>query len=83
MNEPQFSHAASAVRDLGVRQAATLRAFIVTLDVLGMAALASVYWIGGNLVISNTISIGTLTALTMLVPRIYDPLVGSPMPEST
>ena len=72
----QFSHAASAVRDLGVRQAATLRAFIVTLDVLGMAALASVYWIGGNLVISNTISIGTLTALTMLVPRIYDPLVG-------
>lgn len=72
----QFAAAASEVRDIGVRQAAALRAFIVTLDLVGMFAVAAVYWVGGGLVISRTITIGTLAALTMLIPRIYDPLTG-------
>ena len=53
-----------------------MRAFMVTLDLVGMVALAAVYWIGGGLVMSSSISIGTLAALTLLIPRIYDPLVG-------
>ena len=72
----QFAASAIQVRDIGIRQAATMRAFMVTLDLVGMVALAAVYWIGGGLVMSSSISIGTLAALTLLIPRIYDPLVG-------
>jgi ATP-binding cassette subfamily B protein len=35
---------------------------------------AAVYWIGGQLVISNAITIGTLVAMAAYVTRIYQPL---------
>ena len=52
----QFAASAIQVRDIGIRQAATMRAFMVTLDLVGMVALAAVYWIGGGLVMSSFVS---------------------------
>jgi ATP-binding cassette subfamily B protein len=69
-----FAADADAVRDVGVRSAFYGRTFFVALGLVGSLAGAAVYWIGGELVISGTIKIGTLLALSIFVGRIYGPL---------
>jgi ATP-binding cassette subfamily B protein len=69
-----FAADADAVRDIGVRSAFYGRTFFVALGLVGSLAGAAVYWIGGELVISGTIKIGTLLALSIFVGRIYGPL---------
>lgn len=72
----EFGTVAGRVRDIGIRQATAVRLFMSTLDLVGMVSLAAVYWIGGGLVISHSITLGTLAALTLLIPQIYGPLTG-------
>ena len=69
-----FAGSADAVRGIGVRSAFYGRTFFVALGLVGSLAVAAVYWIGGELVISGSLKLGALLALTMFVSRIYGPL---------
>ena len=71
-----FGDKAGKVRDLGVRTAMYARVFMIALALLGAVGTAAVYWVGGHLVISGSVTIGTLAAMGLLVVRIYQPLTG-------
>ncbi|MCZ7531641.1 MAG: ABC transporter ATP-binding protein/permease [Acidimicrobiia bacterium] len=70
-----FSHSAARVRDIGVRTAMLGRILYVVLGLVGAVGTAVVYWIGGNLAISGTLTIGTIGAFVIYVGQIYQPLV--------
>ena len=69
-----FSRRADGVRRVGVRSAVYGRTFFVALGLVGALAGAAVYWIGGQLAISGSLTVGTLVALATFVSRIYGPL---------
>jgi len=69
-----FAARADGVRVVGVRSAVYGRTFFVALGLVGALAAAAVYWIGGQLAISGSITPGTLVALAAFVGRIYGPL---------
>lgn len=50
------------MRDIGVRQAMTVRTFMTGLELVGMVALGVLYWLGGLLVIDGGLTLGTLAA---------------------
>ncbi len=70
----QFSSRAQEVRDIGIKSAMYGRVFFVALGLVAAMGAAAVYGIGAQLVISTTITIGTLGALAAFVGRIYGPL---------
>ena len=69
-----FARRADGVRTVGVRSAVYGRTFCVALGLVGALAAAAVYWIGGQLAISGSLTPGTLVALATFVSRIYGPL---------
>ncbi len=69
-----FARRADGVRAVGIRSAVYGRTFFVALGLVGALATATVYWIGGQLVISGSLTPGTLVALAAFVSRIYGPL---------
>ena len=69
-----FSRTARTVRDIGVRSALYGRAFFIGLSLVGAVGAALLYWVGAHLVISRSLTIGTLVALGLMVVRIYTPL---------
>lgn len=69
-----FSHKAGRVRDIGVRMAMANRWFFTGLALIASIATAVVYGLGGNLVISGALTIGTLLALVGLLAQLYGPL---------
>ena len=69
-----FAVRAAQVRDIGVASAMYSRVLMVALGFVAAVGTAIVYFVGGRLVISGTISIGTLGALALLVSQIYQPL---------
>ena len=70
----EFSDRAAEVRNIGIQSAMYSRTFLIALALVGAIGTALVYWIGGQLVISDAITLGTLVALAALVTRIYEPL---------
>ena len=70
----QFRDRAGKVRDLGVKSAVYGRAFFIALGLVGAMGIAAIYWVGAQLVISESISLGTLVAMAAFVTRIYTPL---------
>jgi ATP-binding cassette subfamily B protein len=70
----EFTQRAGRVRDIGVLTAVYQRTFFIALGLVGAVGTALIYWIGGQLVISATITIGTLVALGTYVTQIYTPL---------
>ncbi len=70
----QFADRAAQVRDIGVTSAMYSRVLMVALGFVAAVGTAIVYYVGGRLVIDDTITIGTLGALTLLVAQIYQPL---------
>lgn len=70
----EFSAHAAEVRDIGVKSAMYSRTFLIALALVAAIGTALVYWFGGQLVISDAITLGTLVALAALVTRIYEPL---------
>ena len=70
----EFSDRAAEVRDIGIKSAMYSRTFLIALALVAAIGTALVYWVGGQLVISDAITIGTLVALAALVTRIYEPL---------
>ncbi len=69
-----FSGRAGQVRDNGIKQAMYGRVFFTSLTLVASLATALVYGVGGVLVIDDTITLGTLVALTALLGRLYGPL---------
>src|ERR687892_2591701 len=70
----QFSSRAKRVRDIGVTAAMYQRVLFVSLGLVASVGTAIVYYIGGNLVISGALSIGTVAAFAVYVSQIYTPL---------
>lgn len=71
-----FGSRAARVRDIGVRMAMANRWFFTGLALIASVATAIVYGLGGNLVISGALTIGTLLALVGLLAQLYGPLTG-------
>jgi ATP-binding cassette subfamily B protein len=69
-----FSSRAERVRDIGIRMAMANRWFFTGLALIASLATAIVYGLGGNLVISGVLTIGTLLALVGLLAQLYGPL---------
>jgi ATP-binding cassette, subfamily B, bacterial len=69
-----FAGRALRVRDIGIVQSMYGQVFIITLTLLTALITALVYGLGGSLVISGTLQIGTLVALTALLARTYGPI---------
>src|SRR5262245_4992821 len=69
-----FSTRAGRVRDIGISSAMYSRVLFVALGFVTAVGTAIVYLVGGNLVISDVISIGTIAAFVVYVGQIYQPL---------
>ena len=69
-----FAGKAARVRDLGVRIALLTRVFSMAMQLVPALATALVYGVGGWLVIRGNFSLGTLTALGLLLVRLLGPL---------
>jgi ATP-binding cassette subfamily B protein len=69
-----FSQRAARVRDIGIRSAMYSRVFLVALTLVGAVGTALIYWLGGRLAISGSMSPGTLVALGVFAAQIYVPL---------
>ena len=69
-----FANRAGGVRDIGIRQAMASRVFFAALSLVAALATAVTYGVGGNLVISGALTLGTLLALTALLAQLYGPL---------
>ncbi len=72
--DTQFAERAGALRDVGIKIAMANRYFFVALALIGSLATAIAYGIGGVSVISGTMTLGTLLALTGLLAMLYGPL---------
>jgi ATP-binding cassette subfamily B protein len=69
-----FGVSVGRVRDIGILNAMYGRAFVIALTLLGALGTAAVYWVGGSLAISGTLTIGTLASMGVLVTQLYLPL---------
>jgi ATP-binding cassette subfamily B protein len=69
-----FSRSAGQVRDIGVKSALYGRIFFASLGLVAAIGTALVYWLGAQMVIDGSLTIGDLTALALYVSRIYGPL---------
>jgi ATP-binding cassette subfamily B protein len=69
-----FADRAGAVRDISVRIALNGRVFFTSLGLVAALATALVYGVGGVLSIDGALTVGTLTALSGLLVRLYGPL---------
>lgn len=69
-----FSGRASRVRDIGIRSAMYTRVLMSTLGVVAAVATAFVYGLGGYMVITGALGLGTLVALGAYLNRLYGPL---------
>ncbi len=69
-----FSGKAAKVRDIGVVTAMYGQVFFVAITLLAAMITAVVYGVGGSMVISGAIQLGTLVALSQLLLRVYGPI---------
>lgn len=69
-----FERRAGRVRDIGLTSAMYSRVLFVALGLVAAVGTAVVYFVGGNLVISGAIEIGTIAAFVVYVSQIYQPL---------
>ena len=69
-----FKQRAKDVRDINVRRAVTGGFFFVSLGLLGSIGTAIVYGFGGYMVIQQSLTIGTIVALTVYLGTLYNAL---------
>lgn len=69
-----FRERAAGVRDVGIRLALANRWFFTALMLVGSLATAIAYGLGGNLVITGALTLGTLLAMVGLLAQLYGPL---------
>ena len=69
-----YDEKAAGVRDMGVKIALSNRYFFTALTLVASLATAIAYGLGGNLVINETLTLGTLLAIIALLAQLYAPL---------
>ena len=69
-----FSSRARKVADIGISIALLNRMFFIALTSIAAVATAFAYGVGGHLAINQSITLGTLLAITALLARLYGPL---------
>lgn len=69
-----FRSRARKVADIGIEMALLNRIFFIALTSIAAIATAIAYGIGGHLAINETVTVGTLLAITALLARLYGPL---------
>lgn len=69
-----FKERASKVAQIGILIALLNRSFFIALTSIAAVATAIAYGVGGNLAIDQSITLGTLLAITTLLVRLYGPL---------
>jgi ATP-binding cassette, subfamily B, bacterial len=70
----RFATRAAGVRNIGVRTAIYGRILFVALGLVAAVGTAVVYFVGGNLAISGTLTTGTVVAFMIYVGQMYQPL---------
>jgi ATP-binding cassette subfamily B protein len=70
-----FAARAGAVRDIGIRTAYYSRILQIALQTISALGLVVVYWLGGSLAISGSISLGTIIAFASYTGQAYTPLI--------
>ena len=74
VEDEEYAVRAANVRDIGVRIAVNRSVFFVALTLVASLATAMVYGVGGVMAVNDTLTVGTLLALTALLARLYGPL---------
>ena len=74
VEDEEYAVRAAKVRDIGVRIAVNRSVFMVALTLVASLATAMVYGVGGLMAVNDTLTVGTLLALTALLSRLYGPL---------
>lgn len=69
-----FGAKARKVADIGISIAILNRIFFISLTSIAAVATAVAYGVGGHLAIDQSITVGTLLAITALLARLYGPL---------
>ncbi|HEY5889866.1 MAG TPA: ABC transporter ATP-binding protein [Acidimicrobiia bacterium] len=72
----RFADEASQVRHYGVRRAMVGSRFFAALGLVSAVGTATVFWVGGYLVIQGSMSLGTVVMFSSLVVQLYGPLSG-------
>lgn len=70
----KFSEQAGHVRDFGIRRALVGRGFFAALGLVSAVGTATVFWVGGAMVINGTITLGTIVMFSTLLTQLYGPL---------
>ncbi|KAA3646779.1 MAG: ABC transporter ATP-binding protein [Chloroflexi bacterium] len=70
----RFRETNAHVRDIGVRRAMVGRWFFMGLGISSTIGVAMVYWVGGNLVLNDAITAGTIVAFVAYLGRLYGPI---------
>ena len=70
----RFKKRAADVRDINVRRAIISASFFVSIGLMGSIGVALVYGFGGYLVIKQTLTVGTIVALTIYLGTLYNAL---------
>jgi ATP-binding cassette subfamily B protein len=70
----RFRETSRQVRDIGVRRALIGRWFFMGLGVAGAIGTALIYWVGGRLVLNDTLTVGTIVAFAAYLTRLYGPI---------
>ncbi|MSP13570.1 MAG: ABC transporter ATP-binding protein [Chloroflexi bacterium] len=72
----RFADSAEAVRDIGIRRALVGRWFFMAIGLVSSIGSAVLFWLGGYLVISGAMTVGTIIAFISYLARLYQPLAG-------
>ena len=72
----RFADEAEQVKFYGVRRAMVGRRFFAALGLVSAVGTATVFWVGGYMVIQGDLSLGTVVMFSALVVQLYGPLTG-------
>jgi ATP-binding cassette subfamily B protein len=70
----RFEDVNAKVRDIGVRRALVGRWFFMGLSLAAALGTALIYWVGGRMVLADTLTIGTIVAFAAYLTRLYGPV---------
>ena len=62
------------VRDIGVRRALVGRWFFLGLGLSAAIGTALMYWVGGRMVLNDSLTVGTIVAFAAYLGRLYGPI---------
>jgi ATP-binding cassette subfamily B protein len=70
----RFSDRADLVRQYGIRRAMVGRWFFASLSLVSAVGTATVFWVGGYMVIEGAMTLGTIVMFSTLLVQLYGPL---------